>query len=528
MARLSHAIELTPINMKYSTLTLLALTPLFATASDWRIDTQADWQAAIADQSNLEIQNGLATPTAKTATLRSTLKTFDEKRSAESIVIDQSTAWLNWNPVGQIGPNNVSNAPVFLRMGEDDYWLFGAYKKSKDAEPVASATLEGFDVPLMSTKNPHLFIAPGGVNPKRGGYYGWQSRDMVNWVFHGPMSPPQASNATTAELVDGQVYIYYDNPNDQDPHLAIDADLTDGEPGEDMGMAFLDPSHGSDCAVIRDLDGNFHLILEDWSPIDASTHAWDSPLAMHAVSQDGKGDFKILPPAVDERTTPTGEMGEYFHPHWHMGERKNEFPTKPVPEDIPQHRMKKGDIRAFAEYEIHEPEQNAFGDWAAIAIGGQYYLFCDYDPSTSHGSKKAMSVAWFTSSDINEQFTFCGNVGQGHPDPDIMFAEGQFYLVTQTNQDFVSPGPWVKGVTVRVGVDTNKDGAADQWTDWQEVNETYAAIPGFAKQVAKTPAQLDLSSLPEGYGFQFEVKISDTTSNDSKPILDRVSLTFSK
>ena len=50
-----------------------------------------------------------------------------------------------------------------------------------------------------------------------------------------------------------------------------------------------------------------------------------------------------------------------------------------------------------------------------------------------------------------------GNVGKGHPDPGIMFAEGQFYLVTQTPKDFVSPGPWVETVEVRVGVDTNND-----------------------------------------------------------------------
>ncbi len=498
------------------------------TNQTWTIDTQADWNESLVEKNGVEISDGLASPTGKSAVLSSVIKQFEGKRSAQSITLKQSTAWLNWNPIGQIEPKSLSNAPVFLRMGEDDYWLFGGYRKSKDEAPVASATLEGFDVPLMSTKNPHLFIAPGGVKPKRGGYYGWQSRDMVNWVFHGPMSPPQAGNATTAERVDGQVYLYYDYPNDQDPHLAIDADLTDGEPGEDMGMAFLDPSHGSDCAIIRDLDGNFHLILEDWSPIDASTHAWDSPLAMHAVSKDGKGDFKILPPAVDERTNPTGKMGEYFHPHWHRGARKDEFPTKIVPEDIPRQRIKKGDIRAFGEYEIHEPAQNAFGDWAAISIGGQYYLFGDFDPATAHGDRNAMSVAWFTASDINEQFTFCGNIGKGHPDPDIMFAEGQFYLVTQTKQDFVSPGPWVKGVTVRVGVDTNKDGSVNEWTDWQEVNETYAGIPGFAKQVAKTPAQLDLSSLPEGYGFQFEVKLSDTTTNDSKPQLDEVTLTFSE
>lgn len=502
------------------------LSAMTAFGETWMIDSQAEWNENLAKKNGAEIADGMASPTGKTAVLSSVLKQFDQKRSAQSLTIDQSTAWLNWNPIGQIGPNTVSNAPIFLRMGEDDYWLFGAYKKREGSEPLTPATLEGFDLPLMGTKDPHLFVAPGGVNPQRGGYYGWQSRDMVNWVFHGPMSPRQAGNATTAELVDGKVYLYYDYPNDQDPHLAIDSDLTDGEPGEDMGMAFLDPSDGSDCAVIRDLDGNFHLILEDWSPLDASTHAWDSPLAMHAVSKDGKGDFKILPPPVDERTTPTGKFAEYFHPHWHKGERQDEFPTKAVPQDIPQHRMKKGQMRAYATYEIHEPEQNAFGGWAAIAIGGQYYLFADFDPASAHGDKNAMSVAWFTSSSIHEPFTFCGNVGQGHPDPDIMFAEGQFYLVTQTSKDFVSPGPWIKGVDVRVGVDTDKDGSVDEWTDWQEVSETYQGIPGVAKQVAKTPAQLDLSSLPKGYGFQFEIRLEDTTENASKPTLDQVQIQF--
>jgi hypothetical protein len=513
----------------YSSLAVFVLAATsFAGTQDWLIDSQSDWKEATATQSNLEFKEGMVSPTGKTATFQSVLKIFDKQRSAESITVGQSPVWHNWNSVGDIGPKNVRNAPIFLRMGEDDYWIFGGYKKTKDAEPVASATLEGFDVPLMSTKIPHLFIAPGGVNPKKGGYYGWQSRDMVNWVFHGPVTPQVAGNATTAELVDGKAYIYYDYPNDQDPHLSIDADLTDGEPGEDLGMAFLDPSHGSDCAIIRDLDGNFHLILEDWGPIDASTHAWDSPLAMHAVSKDGKGDFKILPPAVDDRTNPTGKMAEYYHPHWHRGGRSDEFPSKVVPEDIPTQRIKKGDVRAFGEYEIHEPAQNAYGDWAAISIGGQYYLFGDYDPAGSHGDKNAMSVAWFTSSDINQPFTFCGNIGQGHPDPDVMFAEGQFYLLTQTDKDYVSSGPWVDGVEVRVGVDTDKDGAINQWTDWQKIKETYSAMPGFAKQVAKTPAQLDLSSLPKGYGFQFEVRLTDTTKNASQPILDRIALKFSK
>ena len=170
----------------------------------------------------------------------------------------------------------------------------------------------------------------------------------------------------------------------------------------------------------------------------------------------------------------------------------------------------------------HELEQNAYDDWAAIAVGGQCYLFCDYDPADAE-DQGGMSVAWFTSSSINEPFKFCGNAGHGHPDPVIMFAEGKLYLVTQTSKDFVNPGPWVKSVEVRVGVDTNSGGAVNQWTDWQEVIETYAAVPGFAKQVSKTPAKMDLSGLPEGYGFQFEFRLTETAKNESKPQLDRVS-----
>jgi len=79
---------------------------------------------------------------------------------------------------------------------------------------------------------------------------------------------------------------------------------------------------------------------------------------------------------------------------------------------------------------------------------------------------------------------------------------------------------------VRVGVDTDNDGKIDQWTDWNEVKESYDYIPGFAKQVAKTPAKMDLSKLPEGFGFQYEVRVTDTTENASKPMLDKIELSF--
>ncbi|MCM2375058.1 glycosyl hydrolase family 95 catalytic domain-containing protein [Aporhodopirellula aestuarii] len=488
------------------------------TGGSWMIASQADWEQNCDAQTNLEIKDGLASPTAKTATYRSVLKRFDAKKKPESILIEQSPVWQNWEPAGDIGPGCTFDSPVFLSLGPKNYWMFarhnrGAENKSWDESTkgkfvAESIELEGFDVPLLTTPIANQFRAPGGLKRSLNGYHAWESRDMKNWVHHGPITDLQSQWMTTAEYVDGKAYFYYDFPNDQDPHLIIDSDLTDGEVGEKRGIAFEDPSHGSDCAFIRDLEGNFHVIYEDWSPIHANSHSFDSPLAGHAVSKDGKGDFKILAPAVDHRTKPTGVIKTYKHPHW----------VKECPERF------QTDI---GEYEVHEPEQNAYGDWAAICIGGRYYLFGDYDPAGSHGSRGSnMSVAWFTSPSLDEPFEFCGHIGQGHPDPDICFAEGRFWLATQPEEDFVSPGPWVERVEVRVGVDTTNDGSIDQWTSWQSVQEQYDYLPGFAKQVAKTPAEMDLTELQAAYGFQFELKLTDSTENESKPILDKVQMNF--
>ena len=343
---------------------------------------------------------------------------------------------------------------------------------------------------------------------------------MINWVHHGSVTPKHAKWSTTAEFVDGKAYIYYDFPNDQDPHLYIDDDLTDGKPGKDMGLAFKDPSDGSDCAIIRDLDGKFHLIYEDYSPINARKHSWDSPLAGHAVSEDGKGDFKILAPAVDDRTEPTGKFDEYPHPHWHLEDPKN-FPGKIAEKNIPEYRIKKGETWAYAKYEIHSPTQNAYGDWASISIGGQYYLVGDYHPAN-----EKIRIGIFTSSSLDQKIELIGELGSGHPDPDIGFAEGKFYLINQTNKDYVSPGPWVEKVEARVGVDTTNDGKVDTWSDWQQVKEQYDYIKGFSKQVKRFPASMDLSKLPAGYGFCFELKLSDTTKNKSKPEINSFELKF--
>ena len=483
-------------------------------ADDWSVDSQKEWTDAIGLQKNLSVKDGMAIPIQKTASFSSKLKRFNEKRSLKSITFDQSPVWQNWDPIKNLGPTNLGDAPVLLSIGPKNYWMFGRYgggrprvKNGQNAKPQpkftpTSATLEGFNIPLKTTRFPNQFDAPGGLEKRLGGYHAWQSRDMVNWVHHGSVTEKFSAWVTSAEYADGKVYIYYDFPNDQDPHVYIDENLSDGKPGVNKGMAFNDPSHGSDAGIIRGLDGKFHLIVENWDPINAQRHSWDSPLATHAVSPDGVKDFKIEKPAVDYRTKPTGKIGTYKHPHW-VKENPKRFTTN------------------IAEYEIHEPEQNAYGDWASISIGGRYYLFGDYDPVGSH-----MRACWFTSPSINEPFKFCDHIGKGHPDPDVCFAEGKFYLATQMKTDYVSPGPWVESVESRVGVDTTGDGSVDHWSDWKTIKEEYDHISGFAKQVKKVPATMDLSGLPACFGVQFEVKITDTTKNKSKPMIDKVTVTF--
>lgn len=481
-------------------------------ASSWTIECNGDWQRNRSSAEGLEFKDGMAVLQGEKAIYRSQVKRFTEKTKAKSILFKQSPVWQNWEPIDPVGPENLRNAPVFLARGDKDYWLFGQYGAYQPAENEKlfvpeSATLPGYSVPLKTTPFANQYDAPGGLNEGLGGYHAWQSHDMVNWVHHGPVSEDFSRWATTAEYADGKLYLYYDFPNDQDPHLYIDDNMTDGVPGKNMGLVFRDPTDGSDCGIIRGLDGNFHLFYEDWSPINASKHSWDSPLAGHAVSKDGIHGFAIKEHAIDVTTEPTGEFVEFTHPHWNRDDPGN-YPSK------------------VARYEVHKPEQDAFGDWAAISIGGQYYLFGDFHPAGK--SKDEMSIAWFTSSTTDGPFDFCSSIGHGHPDPDIGFAEGRFYLINQTKSDYVSPGPWVGTVEARAGVDINNDGKIDQWLNWQVVEESYQRVEGFAKQIECLPAQLDLSSLPSGYGFAFEFRLTDTTANDSMPIMDKVSMSFAQ
>lgn len=440
-----------------------------ATKESWVLDQQGQWRDALAMSENLNIENGQLHPQDKAAAFRTKLKAFPAKCRLQSVTIRQTPDWDTWKAIDKITPAEADDAPVFIPVAPGDYWFLARWH-----------------------------------DDWANGYHAWHSTDMKSWTHYGPVTSAINRWVTSAEYVDGAFYIYFDKPNDEDPHLIIDRDLTDGKQGEEIGMVFADPSHGSDMAIFRDEDGTFHLIYEDWSPLNPGEHSWDSPLAGHADSPDGIHGFEPheYPPPIDERTRPTGKMVAY--------------------EPSPTHFLPGKDFGPY-EYELHEGPQDAFGDYTMIKVGDQYYLFCDYDP---HHKDKTMRVGRWRSGDITRPFTWDGEIGAGfHPDPTVGFAEGKFYLLVQRSEhDFISSGPWVDGVQIRVGVDTDGDRRVDYWTAWQRVKEHYAQKPGFVRVVDVEPAQFDVMGVPAGYGFEMELRTEEV--DGVQPIIDAIEATF--
>ncbi len=468
-----------------------SLSPMVAGASKsspqntgpcWVVDSQQEWTDARQSAGDIQLKNGFAEPIGVNGKFESIVKSYGKKKKPSSIVFRQSPVWDNWKQIDDITPEGIGNAFVILPVAPGDYYLFATIN-----HPVVYAKGMTPDERRAYKKK---YFKDNPIPAEEKGYQVWHSTDLKTWTHHGQVC--KSHWMTTAEYIDGKFYLYYDQPNDQEPHLIIDDDLKDGVYGKEMGMVFNDPSDGSDIAIFRDEDGTVHLIYEDWKAVPPAERGFDSPLAGHTSSPDGIHGFTPHKHAfaIDHRTQPTGKFAK---------------------------------DRRGTEYEIHEPEQNVYGDYTMIKVGGRYYLFGDYEPA---GEGK-MRICRFTTDDIYKEFTFAGEIGEGfHPDPSIGFAEGQFYIVMQQATDFVSPGPWVDGVEARAGVDVNGDGSIDEWTDWQQVRETYTQKPGFARIVDVEPATLDLSTLPAGFGFKFEFKTTPLEANQVQPIMDCVELNF--
>jgi hypothetical protein len=466
------------------------------------IDSQDQWLHFTASSEGICLSDGAAQVLSMKSYLRSRKYSFEQKKSIHSIRFNQTPSWLHWTPLTDIKPTNLKDAPVFAVRGNKDYWLFGRYQKINHSGFIPKKViLEGYSDELITTPDPRQFNAPGGLRPSLGGYHAWKSRDMKTWVHYGPVSEFFSRWVTSAEFVDGILYLYYDYPNDQDPHLYIDTDLTDGVPGSNMGLAFKTPCNGSDSLILRDRGGVFHIIYEDWSTIDPSSHHWDAPIAGHATGFRGYADFTVREPMIDLRTNPTGNFGSYLHPHWL------------------EHPQWTSNIGIFQE---HSPEQDAFGDWAGIVIENRLYLFGDYLPAGS----ESIHLAWFTSSSISPPLVFCGELPSEHPDPDIGFAENRFYLFTQQPITYSSTGPWVGSVAVRILMDTDNDGIMDKTSTWKPVSESYSKAQNYAKIIDKTAAVAQFPEMDSGYSFIVEIMTSNDESDPVFPSIDSLIITF--
>ena len=70
------------------------------------------------------------------------------------------------------------------------------------------------------------------------------------------------------------------------------------------------------------------------------------------------------------------------------------------------------------------------------------------------------------------------------------------------------------------------DEKIDQWSKWQEAEETYSIIKGFSKLVDRKPAKFSFSDLPAGKGFQVEFKLLAGEDDTVLPKIDQLIAAF--
>ena len=98
-----------------TSLTLFFTSSVFA--KTWEINNQADWKKNIQSSKGILIEDGLVSPKEKTGHFKTKLKTFKTKQTLQSLTLNQSPVWQNWEEVPGVGPSNLGDAPVFLAKG---------------------------------------------------------------------------------------------------------------------------------------------------------------------------------------------------------------------------------------------------------------------------------------------------------------------------------------------------------------------------------------------------------------------------
>ena len=485
---------------------------------NWVIDDSEEWAEAI-DQGNsaFTTADGFATSIGNNGVFQSRVQLFTQMQTFQELVIRQNKQWTinKWGNPSQVDPSIYNNDDVGPELGNDG-----------DIDAAVFLLVQDGDYWVFDRQN-------GGGRS----YHAYHSTDMQNWVDKGIIGAG-FDWVTTSEFHDGKIFIYTDRPNDHDPSLltidyvAGSGQVFDSNGNEitgtsistinsnriavtDHGVILAKPevtvdgttfslAGGSDNCVFRDPDdGQFHIIHENWSHQNASRFSFDSNIASHAISPDGINGF-----VFDEATRPIDLPGNFI--------------TQNQATDSASFTQRNGNVQTVdlngILYHVGDhpnrlhlfrltDQLHAWGDYSMIKVGQTYYLFADDDDESGIG------LSYWYGESLNEGFTYGGRLLNGlHPDPGVGFAEGNFLLILQENNggtygnDLISNGPWVRGVEAQAGVDVDGDGEIDQWSNWQEVTESYYQIDGFSKAFGINEAQLDTSTLPDGYGVAFRLR----------------------
>ena len=112
-------------------------------AADWTIETSDDWTQNIKSAEGAIVEAGSVSPKAKVASITTKVHSSDVKRSARSLVVSQLAIWQNWNPIENLGPTNLGDAPVLLTVGPGNYWMFGRYKGAQPRRKKGQKQKEG-------------------------------------------------------------------------------------------------------------------------------------------------------------------------------------------------------------------------------------------------------------------------------------------------------------------------------------------------------------------------------------------------
>ena len=173
----------------------------------------------------------------KTATVRTKLGKFDAKRSATTLTITQSPIWQNWIPIENLGPSNLRDAPVLADDGDRTTTGCSAATAAENRagrkarrRPPQPAVRAPRLPPWMASTCPapdDSVSEPVQCSRRTQARQGRIPR--LAEPRHDQLGAPRSGDrrdsrngSPARSMIDGVAHIYYDFPNDQDPHVYVD------------------------------------------------------------------------------------------------------------------------------------------------------------------------------------------------------------------------------------------------------------------------------------------------------------------